>query len=146
MKTQGIEVALVNSNEVKFMLNTPHEDINPNVLKFGYINNVIPNINDKTLVVDFGVQYAYNDEPILECRYMFHFSYREPEEAKAVISTKDGVQINDELMRTILNIAVGAVRGIMIARTAGSQLTKFPLPILDLKMLEETARLIPTNE
>ena len=143
MKTRGIEVALVNSNEVKFMLNTPHEDINPNVLKFGYINNVIPNINDKTLVVDFGVQYAYNDEPILECSYRFHFSYREPEEAKAVISTKDGVQINDELMRTILNIAVGAVRGIMIARTAGSQLTKFPLPILDLKMLEETARLIP---
>ena len=145
MKTQGIEVALMSSSEVKFMLNTPHEDIDPELLKFGYINNVLSNITDKTLIVDFGVQYAYKEEPIMECRYTFHYSYREPNETRAVISSEDGVQINNELIKTVLSVAVGSIRGIMIARTAGSVLAKFPLPILDLKMLMDTARLIPAS-
>ena len=56
MESHRMEVALIGSNEIKFMLNTPSEEIDANILRFGYINNVIPNLINKTLTVDFGVQ------------------------------------------------------------------------------------------
>ena len=77
MESHRMEVALIGSNEIKFMLNTPNEEIDASILRFGYINNVIPNLINKTLTVDFGVQYLYKDEPILECRYAFQYNYND---------------------------------------------------------------------
>lgn len=146
MESHRMEVALIGSNEIKFMLNTPSEEIDANILRFGLMNNVIPNLINKTLTVDFGVQYSYKDEPILECRYAFQYNYNDPDNAGIITTTEDGLRINDDLMKIVLNVAVGAIRGIMIARTAGTSLTKFPLPLLDLQTLMDTVTLLPSEE
>ena len=146
MESHRMEVALIGSNEIKFMLNTPSEEIDANILKFGYINNVIPNLINKTLTVDFGVQYSYKDERILECRYAFQYNYNDSDNAGIITTTEDGLRINNDLMRIILNVATGAIRGIMIARTAGTSLAKFPLPLLDLQALMDTVTLLPSEE
>lgn len=141
MKESRIEIALTESSEIKFMLNIPNEGIDVNVLKFGYINNVTLNLANQTLTVDFGVQYAYKDEPVLECRYAFLYSYKSPDEVELVVQTENGFNINNDLMNIILNVATGAIRGIMIARTAGTLLAKYPLPLLDSKTLMHTVKL-----
>lgn len=145
METLRIEVAFMGSNEIKFMLNTPSEEIDSSLLKVGFINTVTPNLPDKTIVVDFGVQYAYKNEPILECRYAFNFAYNDPNNIGIIKPKEDGLQINNDLMAIILNVAVGAIRGIMITRTSGTTLSKLPLPILDLQTLLETVILLPSK-
>ena len=145
MEAHKIEMALIGSSEIKFMLNSPSEEIDADILKFGYINNVIPNLTQKTLTVDFGIQYSYNDEPILECRYAFYYGYNAPDNAGVITSAEDGLNINNDLMKIALNVATGAIRGIMIARTAGTPLAKFPLPLLDLQGLMESVTLLPSE-
>lgn len=145
MKEPRIEIALTGSNEIKFMLNIPNEEINVNILKFGYINNVTPNLSHQTLTVDFGIQYAYKEEPVLECRYTFQYTYNSPDDVELVASTEKGLKINSDLMKTILNVSTGAIRGIMIARTAGTSLAKYPLPLLDLQVLLDTVTLLPAE-
>lgn len=142
MKEHRLEIALTGSNELKFMLNIPNEELDANILKFGYINNVIPNLSDKSMTVDFGVQYSYKDEPILECRYAFVFKYNDFDEGEMVSSADNGININDDLLKIIINVAAGSIRGIMIAKTAGTALAKYPLPILDLQSLIDSVSLL----
>lgn len=146
MQTLGINIALTNCREIRFMLSTPNEDIDAGALKFGIINNVIPNITDKNIIVDFGVQYAYNGEPIMECRYAFQFDYKESEDGALIKMSDNGINMPEDIMKTIINISSGAIRGIMIARTVGTYISKFPLPLLDLKSLMKDVKVIPPQK
>ena len=68
----------------------------------------------------FGVQYAVEKTPLLECRYAFTFNVN-PIDAVVKIE-KDKIEIN---------VAIGTMRGIIVAKTAGTSLAKYPLPMLD---------------
>lgn len=146
MQTPGINIALTNCREIRFMLNAPNEDVNANTLKFGIINNVIPNVVEKNIIVDFGVQYSYNNEAVLECRYAFQFDYVESNDGELIQTTDNGIQMPEDIMKAIINISSGAIRGIMIARTIGSSLSKFPLPLLDLGRLMKDVRVIQPQD
>ena len=43
---------------------------------------------------------------------------------------KDKIEIK-ELMPHFINVAIGTMRGIIVAKTAGTSLAKYPLPMLD---------------
>ena len=79
----------------------------------------------------FGVQYAVEKTPLLECRYAFTFNVN-PIDAVVKIEKdkKDKIEIK-ELMPHFINVAIGTMRGIIVAKTAGTSLAKYPLPMLD---------------
>ena len=84
--------------------------------------------------LDFGVKYAVHSEDVLECVCRFKFS---------VVDLKRFIQVNAKdnsvtithIMPHLLSVAVGTMRGILIAKTAGTPLAKYPLPMLDIKRL-----------
>lgn len=41
----------------------------------------------------------------------------------------------NHLMPHFLSVAVGTMRGILVAKTAGTNLAKFPLPMIDVNQL-----------
>lgn len=45
------------------------------------------------------------------------------------------VSVDDELLHTMLSIAVGALRGVVAVRTADTPLRHRPLPVIDLRAL-----------
>lgn len=126
-----IQVRLVSVSEVKFMLNldeTLLTKAQPNGPNIGFAYAVSANMEQNTITLHFGVQYAADGTPMLESRYEFTF---EVNRIKDVVKIgKDKIEIK-ELMPHFISVAIGTMRGIIVAKTAGTPLAQYPLPMLD---------------
>ena len=126
-----IQVRLVSVSEVKFMLNLDEALLaksEPNGPNIGFAHAISVNKEESMITLIFGVQYAVEKTPLLECRYAFTFNVN-PIDAVVKIE-KDKIEIK-ELMPHFINVAIGTMRGIIVAKTAGTSLAKYPLPMLD---------------
>ena len=141
MEKLNIGIHLDSSNEIKFIINTPEEDINTEKLKYGYLNVITPNSEDKTISITSGIQYLYDESPILECHYSFTFKYEENVNGCVVIENENEIKINQDILNIILSVAIGAIRGIMIARTIGTNISKYPLPIIGMEELLQSVKI-----
>lgn len=130
----NIEMKLDSVNEVKFIMlpdkisnETDFEEI-----KLGFSNQIIPDIENDAIAILFGVRYAYKNEIVLESIYRFTFS---------VVGLKKYITLNDNiitiahLMPHFISVAVGTMRGILVVKTAGTNLSKTPLPMIDPNQL-----------
>ncbi|MDE6207541.1 MAG: hypothetical protein K2M55_07010 [Muribaculaceae bacterium] len=52
-----------------------------------------------------------------------------------VVVSGEDVVVDDHIMLTMLSISVGALRGVVAVRTAGTALRHRPLPVIDLRAL-----------
>lgn len=56
------------------------------------------------------------------------------------------IVIRPELVTMLLGIAVGAIRGMLVLKTAGTFFDNFPLPVISIKPLLETLQNNPLQE
>lgn len=135
MEKLNIGLHLESCNEIKFISNTPDEEINADKLKYGFINIISPNPEEKIIGITTGIQYSYEENPIMECHYSFTFKYEEDVNGSVIISNENGIKINQDILNVIISVAIGAIRGIIIAKTAGTNMSKYPLPIIRMEDL-----------
>ena len=72
-----IQVRLVSVSEVKFMLNLDEALLaksEPNGPNIGFAHAISVNKEESMITLIFGVQYAVEKTPLLECRYAFTFN------------------------------------------------------------------------
>ena len=124
-------------NEVKFIM-LPDKISNETdfeKIQLGFSNQIIPDIENDVIAILFGVQYAYKNEIVLESVYRFTFSVVD---LKKYITLNDNIITIAYLMPHFLSVAVGTMRGILVVKTAGTKLSKSPLPIIDPNELNVT--------
>lgn len=133
----NIEISLLSVNEVQFMMTLDKviEDLNPDEIQIGFANKVEPDIATDSISIDFGVRYVLKEKVVLECTYRYTFS---------VVNLSQFVTVNEDQSMTIthimphlLNVAVGTMRGIIVVRTACTPFAKYPLPIIDVNILND---------
>lgn len=133
----NIEMKLDSINEVKFIM-LPDKISNETdfeKIQLGFSNQIIPDIENDVIAILFGVQYAYKNEIVLESVYRFTFSVVD---LKKYITLNDNIITIAYLMPHFLSVAVGTMRGILVVKTAGTKLSKSPLPIIDPNELNVT--------
>ena len=89
-----IQVRLVSVSEVKFMLNLDEALLaksEPNGPNIGFAHAISVNKEESMITLIFGVQYAVEKTPLLECRYAFTFNVN-PIDAVVKIE-KDKIEI-----------------------------------------------------
>ena len=132
-----IQMKLLSVGEVRFMMSPEivTDDTKPEAIQIGFSNRIEPNLPDGQISIVFGIRYVIDQDIILESIYRFTF---------AVIDINRYVTINENgsvkithLMPHFLNVAIGTMRGILVVKTAGTQLSKYPLPLIDVKQLNE---------
>lgn len=131
-----LQMRLVSVDEIMFMMSSAgignafrSEDI-----QLGFSNKVDYAEARDEITLEFGVKYAIHSEDVLECVCRFKFS---------VVDLKRFIQVNAKdnsvtithIMPHLLSVAVGTMRGVLIAKTAGTPLAKYPLPMLDINRL-----------
>lgn len=98
---------------------------------------VVPDLDKSTvsLVVtaSYIAQHKVMRERLLTCSAFATFEIQDLR--KHVEICGDNVTVGAHLMMMMLGIAVGALRGIIAVRIAGTTLAKRPLPIIDLTAL-----------
>lgn len=126
-----IKIHLESVNEVKFMLNLADDLLEkigdgPNI-GFGHIISSV-SMDQGLISFIFGVQYAITNIPVLESRYEFVFKVDPIQEAVKI--ENNSIEIK-ALMPHFINVAIGTMRGIIVVKTAGTPLAKYPLPLFD---------------
>ena len=132
-----IQVRLISVSEVKFMLNLDEALLaksQPDGPNIGFAHVVSANKENSTITLIFGVQYAVDNTPLLESRYAFTFNVSHIDDVVKIENNK--IEIKG-LMPHFVSVAIGTMRGIIVAKTAGTPLAKYPLPMLDAQYVLE---------
>lgn len=129
--TPPIEMRLHSINEVSFSMKsglTGNED-RGDELQLGFMNRLNPEIEKDMFSMDFGIQYTLNGQVLLECIYQFVFDIKSLSEY-VIINESGKIHVKD-IMPHMVSVAVGTMRGILVVKTAGTDLSKYPIPMID---------------
>lgn len=134
----NIQMRLTSVNEVSFMMSPGKitEEVLPENIKLGFSSQIQPEVESDKIALIFGVRYELEDDKILECVYRFEFRVNGLDR---FITThdKEGITVT-YIMPLLINEAIGTMRGILVVKTAGTNLSKYPLPIIDSVRLTQS--------
>lgn len=136
-KKLNIQMRLISVSEMKFYMDQSiiSNIENPNMIQLGFQNVVFPDIQTNTIAINFGVQYSYNNEVALESIYKFSFYVENLN--NYVDLQDDGKFIVKNIMPHMLSVAAGTMRGILVVKTIGTELSKYPLPMINIMELND---------
>ena len=134
---KNIQMKLLSVDEVRFMMSSDaiDESTNPENIKIGFSNGIDPDVERDRFSMIFGVRYMVDNELILESVYRFTFEVVDL--VRFVTFNQDQSITINHLMPHFLSVAVGTMRGILVAKTAGTAFALYPLPIIDINQLNE---------
>lgn len=135
-KDSQIQMRLLSVNEVSFMIssNLVDEKTSSNDIQLGFANQIEAENDRDILSLNFGVKYEVKGKTALETMYKFTFEIVNLNNY-IIKDDENSIKIN-YIMPHLLNVAVGTMRGIIVVKTAGTQLSKYPLPLINANFLE----------
>lgn len=134
----NIQMRLLSVNEVRFMMSPDRisDNLDPSELQMCFSNQIEPDVKNDTISIVFGIRYLLKDDIVLESIYRYSFSVIDL--AKYIKVNGDNTLTISHIMPHFLSVAVGTMRGILIVKTAGTNFSKYPLPIIDINALNDS--------
>lgn len=136
-KTKEVQVKLLKVIELSFSCTDIINDLDNNIIEkdlhieIGFNFQIKKDVNEfiiKTLIL-----YLFKKDEILKYENQTFFSVLNINQV--VTSDKDKINIKDEFLLSLLSVAIGTTRGMMIKNTMGKKINEFPLPILNSEEL-----------
>lgn len=131
----SIQLRLSSVTEISFMMSPGKigNDTNPEDIQMGFSSQIQPDIDNNTFTLTFGVRYELNGDVILESIDQFVFEVKDLKQY-VVFRNDQSITVN-HIMPHFLSVAVGTMRGILVVKTAGTNFSKYPLPMIDINAL-----------
>ena len=109
------------------------DNVNPDAIQIGFSSQINPDVENNIFNLVFGTRYEFEGKVVLESLYKFEFEVKNLSQF-IVFNDDQSITVN-HLMPHCLSVATGTMRGILVAKTAGTILSKFPLPMIDANQL-----------
>ena len=131
----NIQMRLVSVGEVSFMMSPGKvgDDVSPDSMKIGFSTQIQPDVQNDIFVLLFGTRYELNGDVVLESIYKFVFEVKNLAQF-VVFNDNQSITVN-HIMPHFLSVAVGTMRGILVVKTAGTNFSNYPLPMIDVNQL-----------
>jgi len=131
----NIQMRLTSVSEVSFMMSPGKisDETNPENIQMGFSSQIQPDLNNNRFTMNFGVRYELTGEVVLESVYCFVFEVKDLTQF-VVFNNDQSITVN-HIMPHFLSVAVGTMRGILVVKTAGTNFSKYPLPMIDVNTL-----------
>ena len=133
----NIQMRLTSVSEMKFSMDqniiSGIDDFD--IIQLGFQNTVFPDVKKNVISINFGVQYSYNGNVALESVYKFSF-YVENLTAYVEVNNNSKLLIKN-IMPHMLSVAVGTMRGVIVVKAIGTELSKYPLPMINIMRLND---------
>lgn len=126
---------LVSVSELSFSMSPGKvgNNANPDKIQIGFSTQFHPDIEKNIFNMVFGTRYELDGDVVLESLYGFEFEVKDLGQF-IVFNDEQSITVK-HILPHFLNVAVGTMRGILIVKTAGTNLSKYPLPMIDVKQL-----------
>lgn len=127
----NIQMRLASVSEVSFMMSPGKlgDNVNPEAIQIGFSTQIQPNVEKNVFNLVFGTRYDLEGDVVLESIYQFEFEVKNLSQF-IVVNDNKSITVN-HIMPHFLSVAVGTMRGILVVKTAGTNLSKYPLPMID---------------
>ena len=109
------------------------DDVTSESIQLGFSNQIQLDIENDKIALIFGVRYELKGEVILDCTYRFEFEVKSL--AKFVTINEDNSATISSIMPHLISVTTGTMRGILVMKTAGTNFSKYPLPMIDPEQL-----------
>lgn len=131
----NVQLRLSSVTEVSFMMSPGKIDdlTNPEDIQMGFSSQILPDVNNNVFTLNFGVRYEMNGDVVLESIYRFVFEVKDLKQF-VIFNNDQSITVN-HIMPHFLSVAVGTMRGILVVKTAGTNFSKYPLPMIDINAL-----------
>lgn len=131
----NIQLRLSSVTEVGFMMSPGKigDNTNPEDIQMGFSSLIQPDIDNNIFTLNFGVRYEMNGDVVLESIYRFVFEVKDLKQF-VIFNNDQSITVN-HIMPHFLSVAVGTMRGILVVKTAGTNFSKYPLPMIDINAL-----------
>lgn len=106
-------------------------------LKFQYkIDTVIQKSKGNICVIP-SIRYSYEDCELLVASVVFTYSVLNLDNTIIVDKENQRINVKADIFPSLVGAAYSTLRGIVYARTSGTPLAKYPLPLIEVKTLVE---------
>jgi hypothetical protein len=130
---KNIEIKLLNIKESHVfidsdVLTSPDFKIEETKIEIGFKSDF--KADNNIFILHLSVIYKISDTKIVEITTASTFNVKA---LKKVISIEEDNKFQDKsgLVPTLLGIAIGTMRGILFAKTVGTKLSEYPLPLIN---------------
>ncbi|MDD5891766.1 MAG: hypothetical protein PUC72_04435 [Bacteroidales bacterium] len=121
------------SNFEGIVLNSIPEDR----LKFQYKIETIIQMSKGNILVIPSIRYSYENHELLVASAVFTYSVLNLDNAIIVDKENQRINVKADFFPSLVGAAYSTLRGIVYARTSGTPLAKYPLPMIEVKTLVE---------
>ena len=130
----NIQMKLTSVNEVSFMMSPGKvgDNVNPDAIQIGFSTQIQPDVENNIFNMIFGTRYELDGDVVLERIYKFEFEVKDLRQF--IVTNNQNITVK-HIMPHLLNVAVGTMRGILVVKTAGTNFSKYPLPMIDVNQL-----------
>ena len=104
-------------------------------LQFQYKIGSVVKLSDNIITVIPSVRYVYGGSVVFESSAEFIYSVFSLEAVMDVDRENKKLNMKVDLFPTLLSAAFNSLRGIVYARTLGTPLEKYPVPLVDINAL-----------
>lgn len=129
---KNIQFRLLSIDEKRFKSDIDEvlaNTINDENLKFNLAYSLLPNPDENTLEIEIVTKYLYQEHELLFLSASLTFLFVEFSE---IFEIKEGkIQEKVTIIPTLINVAIGTMRGMIAIKISGTYLRKFPLPLID---------------
>lgn len=131
----NIQMRLASVSEVSFMMSPGKvgDNINPDAIQIGFSTQIQPDVKNNIFNLILGTRYELDGDVVLESLYKFEFEVKNLRQF-IVFNDNQSITVN-HIMPHFLSVAVGTMRGILVVKTAGTNFSKYPLPMIDANQL-----------
>ena len=131
----NIQMRLATVSEVSFMMSPGKvgDNVNPDAIQIGFSTQIQPDVKNNIFNSIFGTRYELDGDVVLESLYKFEFEVKNLRQF-IVFNDNQSITVN-HIMPHLLSVAVGTMRGILVVKTAGTNFSKYPLPMIDANQL-----------
>lgn len=106
-------------------------------LKFQYKIDTVIQMSKDTILVIPSIRYSYEGNELLVANAVFTYSVLNLDSAIAVDKENQRINVKADIFPSLVGAAYSTLRGIVYARTSGTPLAKYPLPMIEVKTLVE---------
>lgn len=128
-ENREISMRIASLSEKSFRINMSEVDNISGDVLFSFSCGFTPDFDSDILELDFGVRSMNEDKsPLMECVYRFIFEISNLSEC--VKDEGDTFDVG-EIAPHVFSVAIGTMRGVIAEKTARTELSKYPLPIVN---------------
>lgn len=128
----NIQIRLIQVEEKSFKYDLSEvllTTFDENNLKINIGYKLLPDLNANIIAVEITAKYLYSDSELIE--YTSSLTFKSPNLSDIIEITDNKIIEKTVIIPTLLNVAIGTLRGMLAIKTTGTILKDFPLPLID---------------